>query len=147
MEKTPALDQVFRETLRLHPPVSNLFRRTVRECNIDGVRIPAHTMISAPIHYIQQMEEHWIRAQTFWPERFSDGIAEHKKHPFMWAPFGGGAHKCIGMHFSQMEYKCFLHQFMLKFDFERTDQKDPWMQTLPLPKPSDDMPIRLKPRR
>jgi hypothetical protein len=46
-----------------------------------------------------------------------------------------------------MEYKCFLHQFMLKFDFERTSSKDPWMQTLPLPKPADDMPIKLIKRR
>jgi cytochrome P450 len=148
MEKTPALDQVFRETLRLHPPVSNLFRRTVRECTIDGIRIPAHTMISAPIHYIQQMSEHWTRAQTFWPERFSDGIAEHKKHPFMWAPFGGGAHKCIGMHFAELLFKCTFAELIQQchFEFSRENYFPTKLQHFPFAKPLDDLPLLISKR-
>ena len=61
--------------------------------------------------------------------------AENKGHPFCFMPFGGGAHKCIGMHFSQMEYKCFLHKFMLTFDFEhRHKSEDVSMMDFPLPK-------------
>jgi len=89
------------------------------------------------------MEEYWTEPTKFDPDRFSPERAEHKKHSFIFHPFGGGAHKCIGMHFSQMEYKCFMYKFMLKFDFESRHKKEPYMQSLPLPKPADNMPIML----
>ena len=145
LEAGPYMQMVFNETQRIRPSVPLLPRRTVREVEMAGYKVPANTQVFIFSRYSHYMPEYWSNPFTFDPERFERG--EHKKHPFQFHQFGGGAHKCIGMHFSQMEYKCFLHQFMLKFDFERTNQKDPWMQTLPLPKPSDDMPIRLIPRR
>lgn len=148
MENMPLLDHVFRETLRLHPPVSNIFRRTVRECTIDGIRIPAHTMVSAPVHYIQQMSEWWTRAQTFWPERFSEQIAEHKKHPFMWSPFGGGAHKCIGMHFAELLFKTTFAELIhnCQFDFQHSGYFPAKLQHFPFAKPCDDLPLHIRRR-
>lgn len=148
-EQMTVLDQVFRETLRLHPPVSNIFRRTVRECKIDGITIPAHTMLSAPVHYIQQMEKYWDRASTFWPERFSDDIGEHRQHPFMWAPFGGGAHKCIGMHFAELLFKCTFTGLIRKnrFRFPGEDYFPAKLQHFPFAKPVDDLPLVITPRR
>jgi cytochrome P450 len=88
------------------------------------------------------MEEYWTSPFKFDPERFSPERAEHKKHAFQFHPFGGGGHKCIGMHFAQMEYRNFLFKFMKRYDFEARHAKpDVYMQTFPLPKPSDDMPI------
>lgn len=140
----PLLYNVLQETLRLHPPVANIFRRTVRDVEIDGIRIPAHTMLSAPTQYIQQMAPWWSRGADFWPDRFSDGIAEHRKHPFMWAAFGGGAHKCIGMHFAEL-------LFMLTFStlirqchvsLPGTPARIAWF---PFSKPADDLPLQLTP--
>jgi cytochrome P450 len=34
---------VFKEVLRMHPPVPNMMRRTVRDYDYDGFSIPAHT--------------------------------------------------------------------------------------------------------
>jgi hypothetical protein len=42
-----------------------------------------------------------------------------------------------------MEFKCFLFQFMLKYDFEARHKEDPFMMTVPIPKPADEMPIEL----
>lgn len=147
-EHMPLLQCVFQETLRLHPPVANIFRRTVRECTIDGVRIPAHTMVSTPTHYIQQMGEWWTRAGEFWPERFSAGIAEHRKHPFMWAPFGGGAHKCIGMHFAELLFQCTFAELVrqCRFSFVREGYYPTRMQHFPFAKPLDDLPLQLNRR-
>ncbi|HQQ62522.1 MAG TPA: cytochrome P450 [Pseudomonadales bacterium] len=145
LDAAPYMGHVFNETQRIRPSVPLLPRRTVREVEMAGYKVPAHTQVFIFSRYSHYMPEYWSNPFTFDPDRFERG--EHKKHPFQFHPFGGGAHKCIGMHFSQMEYKCFLHQFMLKFDFKRTSNNDPWMQTLPLPKPSDNMPIKLFPRR
>lgn len=141
--KMEYMQQVFNEVLRFRPSVPVLPRRTVREVELAGYKVPAHTSLMLITGFNHFMEEYWTEPNKFDPERFSAERAEHKKHPFQYHPFGGGAHKCIGMHFSQMEYKCFLHKFMLKFDFEPRHKKEPHLMTLPIPKPADEMPIEL----
>lgn len=141
-EALPYMQMVFNEVQRIRPSVPSVPRRTIRECEMAGHRVPAHTMVLTLPRFTHWMEEYWTNPHAFDPERFSPERAEHKKHPFQFHPFGGGAHKCIGMHFAQMEYKNFLFKFIKRFDFEAKHKKpDIWMQTFPLPKPSDDMPV------
>ena len=58
----------------------------------------------------QRMEPWWNDPDTFDPDRFAEPRREDKSHRYAWAPFGGGAHKCIGLHFGGMEVKAILHQ-------------------------------------
>lgn len=146
LDKVPYMQQVFYEVQRIRTSTPIIPRRTVREVELAGIKIPAHTMVYSVPRFTHFMEEYWNEPDKFDPERFSPERSEHKKHAFQFHPFGGGAHKCIGMHFAQMEYKCFLYKFLLKFDFESRHKKEPFMQTLPLPKPGDNMPIVLKRR-
>jgi cytochrome P450 len=147
LDSVPYMQQVFNEVQRIRPSVPSVPRRTIREVEMAGHKVPAHTMIFTLPRFTHWMEEYWEEPYKFDPERFSPERNEHKKHPFQFHPFGGGAHKCIGMHFSQMEYKCFLYKFMLRYDFE-SKHKDPdvFMQTFPLPKPTDDMPLVISQR-
>ena len=62
------------------------------------------------------MAEYWDNPHTFDPERWLEPRNEHKRHPFSFVGFGGGAHKCIGMHFALMQTKNFLHQFLRRFE-------------------------------
>ena len=147
LDATPYLQQVFNEVQRIRPSVPGVPRRTIRELELAGLRVPAHTMLYLLPRFTHWMDEYWTAPATFDPERFSPERAEHKRHPFQFHPFGGGAHKCIGMHFAQMEYKCFIYQFMRRYDFAaRHKNNDVFVQTFPLPKPSDDMPIELRRR-
>ncbi|NRA40971.1 MAG: cytochrome P450 [Pseudomonadales bacterium] len=143
LNQLPYLQQVFFETQRIRPSTPVVPRRTIRDVQMGDVLVPAHTMVYTVPRFEHFMEEYWTEPQTFDPERFNDERKEHKQHPFLYHPFGGGAHKCIGMHFAQMEYKCFLYQFMMQFDFEAKHKKEPFMSSFPLPKPLDDMPIKL----
>ncbi|WP_372778357.1 cytochrome P450 [Litorivivens sp.] len=143
LASVPYMQQVFFEVQRIRTSTPLVPRRTIREVTLAGVTVPAHTMVYTVPRFTHFMEEYWREPERFDPDRFSPERAEHKQHPFVFHPFGGGAHKCIGMHFSQMEYKCFLHQFLLKYDFVAKHKKEPFMQTLPLPKPTDDMPVEL----
>ena len=141
-EKLPYMQMVFNEVQRIRPSVPSEPRRTIRECEMAGHRVPANTMVLTLPRFTHWMEEYWTSPFKFDPERFSPERAEHKKHAFQFHPFGGGGHKCIGMHFAQMEYRNFLFKFMKRYDFEARHAKpDVYMQTFPLPKPSDDMPI------
>lgn len=144
IEKMTSMNLVFDEVLRLHPSVQLMTRRTVRECEIGGYRVPANTMIFIPPTYNHKMEKYWTNPEKFDPERFSDERAEHKKHPFQYIAFGGGAHKCIGMHFARMQAMLFMHQMVLKYQFSTPPNYFPKMVYVPLPKPADDLPLILK---
>lgn len=146
-DRLPYMQMVFNEVQRIRPSVPLVPRRSIRECEMAGHRVPANTMIYVMPRFTHWMDEYWSQPAKFDPERFSPERSEQKKHAFQFFPFGGGAHKCIGMHFAQMEYKNFLYKFMKRYDFEsRHKKQDVYMQTFPLPKPSDDMPILLRRR-
>src|SRR5262249_23641500 len=59
-----------------------------------------------------RLEQWWTHPDAFDPERFSPARAEHKRHPFAWIPFGGGAHMCLGLHFAEMQVKAVLHPLL-----------------------------------
>ncbi len=144
IDRMEGLELVFREALRLHPSVQIMTRRTIRECEIGGYRVPANTMLFLSPTFSHTMPEYWSNPQQFDPERFLPPREEHKNHSFGYMPFGGGAHKCIGMHFANMQAKCFMHQFLLKYRYRVADGYDPRLLTVPLPKPADDLPLALQ---
>ena len=146
LAKMTEIDNIHHEALRMHPSVMMMNRRTIRDCEIADVHIPAHTIISVPPQYTHRMPEYWSNPNTFDPDRFSPERAEHKQHPFQFIAFGGGAHKCIGMHFAGMIVKTFMHQMLLNYEWSVIPGYNPKHQAVPLPKQADDLPLTLKPR-
>lgn len=140
------LQNVHLEALRLNPSVMMMVRRTINECEIAGVKIPANTLLSVPAQYVHQMPEYWDNPKTFDPDRFTAERAEHKRDPMQFIPFGGGAHKCIGMHFAGMIVKTFMHQMLLTYEWTVPEGYDPKHQVFPMPKQKDDLPLILKRR-
>ena len=101
--------------MRLMPPVPGLPRQATRDFEYAGYQIPKGSLISISLWMTHRLERYWKEPERFDPDRFSPGRAEDRQHPFLWLPFGGGAHKCIGMHFGAMEVKAALHQMLLRF--------------------------------
>ncbi len=143
LERLPSYTLVFNEVQRLHSSVPLFPRRSIRACEISGVEVPAHTMLINAITYNHRMPEWWQQPELFDPERFERG--EHKQHAFLFHPFGGGAHKCIGMHFAQYVYKSFLHQVLMQYEIVLKPDYSPTWQYLPMPKPTDNLPVSLRP--
>ena len=85
------------------------------------------------------------RFADFDPDRFAR--EEHKQHSFLWAPFGGGAHKCIGLHFADMLFKCALAKILASYRirFVKADQFPGRIQHFPFAKPMDNLPLVLEP--
>jgi cytochrome P450 len=142
------LENMFKETTRLFPPAINFMRRTVRECELGGYEIPANTVITLSPVFTQRMEEWWTDPLKFDPDRFAAPREEHKRPPFSWFPFGGGAHKCIGMHFATMLYKCIIFQVIQKYQFSLPDgypmpTDNSNFMWVPMPKPKDNLPLIL----
>jgi cytochrome P450 len=141
----PDLDHCFKEVLRMNPPVPMLMRRTVKEVEIGGYPLAPHTMVQISPLYTQRMEQWWSHPHQFDPDRFAR--EEHKQHSFLWAPFGGGAHKCIGLHFADMLFKCALAKILLSYRirFAKPDQYPGRIQHFPFAKPVDNLPLVLEP--
>ncbi|MEP5764775.1 MAG: cytochrome P450 [Halieaceae bacterium] len=141
----PDLQNSFHEVMRMNPPVPSLMRRTVKEVELGGYTLPPHTMVQVSPLYTHRMEEYWSNPHQFDPDRFVR--EEHKQHSFLWAPFGGGAHKCIGLHFADMLYKCVLSQILLRYRFRyaSAEQFPGKIQHFPFAKPMDNLPLVLEP--
>ena len=139
-------ERVFKEALRLVPPVPFIPRRAVRAFEWGGVRVPAGTSISVAPGLVMLSPEHWSDPEAFDPDRFSPNRAEDRSHRFAWAPFGGGAHKCIGLHFSTMQVKAFTVALLRRHRIERATRGPVAWQRMPMPKPRGGLPVRLAPR-
>lgn len=144
LNSMPDTGLVFQESLRLHPSVPILARRTLRDSELGGYNVPANTIVWVAPTYNHRLPEYWTNPDAFDPERFSPERSEQKNHSFCYMPFGGGGHKCIGMHFAAMVAKTFMHQFVLNFEYSTPENYDPKMDFMPLPKPRDGLPLHLK---
>jgi len=145
LERMTELDNGFHEAMRMHPPIPILIRRSIRDCEMGGYHIPANTVVMMAAIHNHYSDKYWKMPAAFDPDRFSAERLEHKNHSFCFFPFGGGAHKCIGMHFALMLGKTFMHQMLLNYDYELPVGFTPKLEWVPLPKPAK-LPLILRRR-
>jgi cytochrome P450 len=143
LESLVAIDLVMREALRLRAPVPVLLRYTVKDTVVQGVRIPADTMCTVGIQFTQLMEEYWTNPMVFDPERFAPHRREDRSHRFAWEPFGGGVHKCIGLHFAGLEIKAIMHRLLRGYHWSVDPGYVAPLDQHALPFPKDGQPIVL----
>ena len=103
----PLTDMFYQETLRLNGPAPVVWRRCIRDFSINGYRIPAGTMTGANLMMTHRLPDLWDEPERFDPHRFSTE-AQRVRDRFAFAPFGGGVHKCLGLHFARQQARIFL---------------------------------------
>ncbi|HEX6592843.1 MAG TPA: cytochrome P450 [Moraxellaceae bacterium] len=135
---------VMKEALRLVPPVHGIPRRTVKDVEFKGHHIPAGTMVSVSPIVTHHMKQWWNNPEKFDPERFIESRNEHKRHPYQYVPFGGGAHMCIGLHFAEMQVKAILHHVLLRYRWSVPAGYEVPLDFTTLPVPADKLPVKLE---
>jgi cytochrome P450 len=104
-----ALRNVFRETLRLYPPVSFLPRASARAVTLrDKAVSPRDLLIVAP-WLIHRNPELWSCPHAFDPDRFT---REEEAVRGAFLPFGQGARLCVGAGFAMQEAMVVLAQVL-----------------------------------
>lgn len=141
----PQTTWVFKEALRMHPPLPTIPRRTIDDIEWKGYHIPRNSLVSIMPLHTHYMEEYWSNPYTFDPERFSPDRAEDKKHFYQWLPFGGGHHKCLGLNFAELQTKVFLFHFLRHFEVLVKPGYQMEYQQVPLAMPKDGLPVTIKP--
>jgi cytochrome P450 len=144
LERLPSLDLVFKETLRMYAPVGQEVRETVKDTDVLGHYIPANTTVIIGAYPSMRMKEWWPNPDVFDPERFAEHRREDKVHRFAWSPFGGGAHKCIGLYFGGMTVKAIMHQMLLRYRWTVPADYKVALGWGTGPTPTDGMPIHLE---
>jgi len=148
LEKLETLDLVMNESLRLDTPLPFSVRQAVRDTELFGHYLPAGVNVVTWPSVNHRLPELWTDPQRFDPDRFAHPRSEHKRHRYAFAPWGGGAHKCIGMVFGQLEVKTVMHRLLRQYRLElpHANYKARWDYG-GVPVPTDGMPMVLRPLR
>jgi cytochrome P450 len=120
LEKSPLLDQVIKESLRLYPPIHIGNRRVAEEMQFSEGSIPAGERMFYSIYLTHRDPAIWEHADRFCPERFAHG---RRTPPFAYVPFGGGPRACIGAAFGQAEARIVIARLLQTHTFEFTGHK------------------------
>jgi cytochrome P450 len=120
LDKSPLLDQVIKESLRLYPPIHIGNRRVAEELKFEEGSVPAGERMFYSIYLTHRDPAIWDHAEEFCPERFAHG---RKTPPFSYVPFGGGPRACIGAAFGQAEARIVLTRLLQTHKFEFTNHK------------------------
>lgn len=133
----------FQEALRMYPPVPLYPRFALKEFEFKGHRIPANTAVYGSGVFSHFMPEYWSNPYQFDPQRFSPERAEDKKDFFQYIPFGGGAHKCLGLHFAQLQGKMFLFNFLKSYRITKSSKMKVYnFKHFPMTFPTDGLPLK-----
>jgi cytochrome P450 len=116
----PYLGAVCNETLRIYPPVPDMFRKVRLPIQVRGYTLPAGAGVAVFARMIHSREDLYPEPDEFRPERF----LERKFSPYEFIPFGAGVRRCIGSAFAEQQLKVVLATIVRNFDLELTDPKD-----------------------
>jgi len=137
------LEMAFKEAMRINPPVPGIPRAAVRDFHFKGYDIPAGTRVVVSTLFTHRAPEIWPDPLRFDPMRFTDA-AVRARHKYAWVPYGGGAHMCLGLHFSYMQAKSFFYHLLTTTKVSLAHDYLPRWQMWPIPKPPDGLPIRIE---
>lgn len=127
--KLKKVRNVFRETMRLYPPVGFLnLRVAVGDQTITrgkakaGREIPDGSPVVVSPWIVHRHDKLWKNPHEFDPDRFEGGLDQHN---CAYIPFGQGPRVCIGAAFAMQEAMLILAVFTRRYRFEPGDGPDP----------------------
>jgi cytochrome P450 len=138
------LDRVMKESMRLCSPVPSLPRVAVRETSLNGYRIPEGAFVAVSPYYNHHDPAYWPDPLRFDPDRFSPERREDHGHRMAFEPFGGGVHKCIGMHFAGLQVRAIFHELLRTYRWSVPSDYTWPLDLAALPFPRDRLPVRLE---
>ncbi len=130
LEKT---GNVFKEALRLYPPVSFLMREASCPVEMRNKKVDEGSLVVASPWLIQRSSNHWQNPHEFDPERFDkNNEAAQQRCPMHadslsqgFLPYGKGARVCMGAAFAHQEAVIIMANIISTFKMTYTDTKEP----------------------
>ena len=122
LKSLPYLRAVFRETLRLYPPITFMPRVALQDATVGPRRLPRGALVMISPWTLQRHQDYWTEPHGFRPERF---LPENDKDltEGAYIPFGQGPHTCVGAGFAQTESLLIVTELFRRFDFTAINGK------------------------
>jgi cytochrome P450 len=136
--------RVFKEALRLYPPVHTFGRQSDDASSLDGYALEREAVALICPYALHRRPDVWPDPRRFDPDRFLPE-AEAKRPRLAWLPFGAGPRTCIGNHFAMMEGQLVLAKLLRDVRF--TPESDEVPEPHATLRPRGGMPMRVKRRR
>jgi cytochrome P450 len=105
------MPQAIEEGLRWEPPLLGIMRTATRDTEVDGMKIPAGSVVAVNLGSANHDERYWDNAENF------DLFRAPRQHiAFAWGP-----HMCLGLHLARMETRVALNQVLDRLPNVRLD--------------------------
>uniref|UniRef100_A0A0N4Z4B5 Cytochrome P450 n=1 Tax=Parastrongyloides trichosuri TaxID=131310 RepID=A0A0N4Z4B5_PARTI len=112
----PYMERVIKESLRRHPTIPIVLRKTKNEIDVHGYTLPKDTDFMFSIYHIHLNPKIYPDPFKFDPDRFlPENIAN--RDPYDYVPFSAGPRNCIGQKFSMFELKTLLIWVLRRYKF------------------------------
>ncbi|CEO60839.1 Putative Cytochrome P450 [Penicillium brasilianum] len=140
LEKLPLLQNVIKETLRIHSSIHTLMRKVKNPMTIPGTNyvIPtSHTLLSSP-GVTARDERYFGNPMTWNPHRWEErvevedesdtvdygygAVSKGTKSPYL--PFGAGRHRCIGEKFAYLNLDVIVATLVREFRFFNPEDRE-----------------------
>lgn len=115
LKELPLVWNIFRETLRLFPPVGFFARENASACPIRNKQVKAGSTIVVSPWLMQRHRKWWSEPDAFDPDRFDREASKPAiKHAYL--PFSMGARVCLGAAFALQEAVLILSVLLQHFE-------------------------------
>ena len=118
LRQIPMLENVIKETLRLHPPLIILMRVAQGEFEVEGHAIHPGDFVAASPAISNRIAQDFPEPECFDPGRYDEPREEDVLHRWTWIPFGAGRHRCVGAAFGTMQIKAIFSVLLQEYEFE-----------------------------
>ena len=90
------------ESMRLYPPAWTIGRRVVQDYSIDGIQLPAGSLVLVSPYVMHRDRRYFSEPLQFDPERWTPRSTADRPE-FSYLPFSAGPRSCLGEHLAWME--------------------------------------------
>jgi sterol 14-demethylase len=104
----------------MHPITTGIVRVATEQIDYAGYRLPKGSVVLVPPAMTHRLDDLFTDADTYRPDRYLEDPASAR----LLVGFGGGAQRCLGVHFAYLEMKVVITRLLQKFDLELID-RDP----------------------
>ncbi|MGB0852116.1 MAG: cytochrome P450 [Pikeienuella sp.] len=115
---------VYRETLRLYPPVPMMVRETARKENFRNRKVAKGSIFIMSPWHLHRHERLWSDGDVFDPDRWARADeADSRRDAYM--PFSAGPRVCSGAGFAMLEGVLFLATILRRFELSPVADRQP----------------------
>ena len=116
------LERCIKEAERMHPPLTILIRKVLKDFEFGAHRVPAGEYVIVSPAVSHRNPEIFADPCRYDPDRFAVPREEDRRTPNALIGFGGGKHRCIGLAFAYQQIKVIWSVLLQRYSFELVDK-------------------------